>query len=109
MWEALSSTLAYWFAVLLVASPIYMVISGVRLYRAEKAKDEEQIARFLPLFEGKRTSSLGAIQHSTIFFLRRYLLIFVLVIYRDWRFLQIHISMSAAIIMTSYTIIMRPF
>lgn len=40
VWEALSSTLSYWFAVLLVASPIYIIISGVRLYRAEKARDE---------------------------------------------------------------------
>lgn len=55
VWEVISSTLAYWFAVLLVLSPIYLMISGVRLYRAVKTKDQEQIERFSPLFEGKRT------------------------------------------------------
>ena len=40
VWEAMSSTLAYWFAVLLVVSPIYLIISGVRLYHAVKKKDQ---------------------------------------------------------------------
>ena len=43
IWEAMSSVLAYWFAVALVVAPIYLVISGLRLYKAFKAKDEQVV------------------------------------------------------------------
>ena len=44
-----------------------------------------------------------------MFFIRRYTLIFVLVIYTDWRFLQIKVTMIGAIVMTTYTCVARPF
>ena len=42
----MSSTLCYWFAVMLWVAPIYLIISGVRLYRAVRDKDEEMVQRF---------------------------------------------------------------
>ena len=54
VWEASSAFLAYVFAVALVCLPIYMIISGVRIYRAVKTKNEEQKARYEELFEGLR-------------------------------------------------------
>ena len=109
VWEAISSALAYFFAVLLIVSPIYIITSGMYLFRAVKRNDEMEIQRHLPLFKGKRISSLAAIQHSSVFFMRRYIIIFVLVIYRDYRFLQIQSSMVGALVITLYTIVMRPF
>ena len=109
VWEAMSSMLVYIFAMALVSVPIYLTISGIRFNRAVKAKDEENIARYESLFVGKRVSSLLAIQHNTVFFIRRYLLIYVIVIYPDHIFKQLMLAMFASLISTSYTIVVKPY
>mmetsp|Transcript_28858 Transcript_28858/g.38478 ORF Transcript_28858/g.38478 Transcript_28858/m.38478 type:complete len:166 (-) Transcript_28858:1268-1765(-) len=59
--EVVSTTLAYFFAVMLVVSPIYLIISGCRLYYAKKRHDKEEVALYAPLFEEKRIKSIYAI------------------------------------------------
>mmetsp|Transcript_33742 Transcript_33742/g.44510 ORF Transcript_33742/g.44510 Transcript_33742/m.44510 type:complete len:230 (+) Transcript_33742:313-1002(+) len=44
--EAMSSTLAYWFAVALVVAPIYLIISGCRLHKAHLAKNSTEVERY---------------------------------------------------------------
>ena len=43
VWETMSSSLAYLFAVALVVAPIYLIIAGKRLHKAVQQNDPELI------------------------------------------------------------------
>lgn len=59
-------------------APIYTLVAGYKLYRARQRKDKETIEKYGAIFEGKRFKSFLAIQYTTIFFLRRFLMLYVI-------------------------------
>mmetsp|Transcript_6155 Transcript_6155/g.8254 ORF Transcript_6155/g.8254 Transcript_6155/m.8254 type:complete len:146 (-) Transcript_6155:1314-1751(-) len=107
--EFLSSTLAYWFAFALVIAPIYLIISGYRLHKAIEQKDEEQIERYQGLFAGKRLTSAWAIQHSLVFFARRYLIVGMVMQLPHYTFAQLLLMLHGSLLVTLYTQVARPF
>mmetsp|Transcript_18451 Transcript_18451/g.24776 ORF Transcript_18451/g.24776 Transcript_18451/m.24776 type:complete len:266 (+) Transcript_18451:577-1374(+) len=107
--ETMSSVLAYWFAFALLVAPSYLIITGCRLYGAVLDEDKAGIARYSELFENKRMRSIYAILHSTVFFSRRYIIIFLIFFAPNRIFTQLWVTTHTAIYVTGYTLLARPF
>lgn len=71
--------LAFIFAISLVIAPIYLFIVGTVLYKAKLTDNKEDIAKYEALFEGKRMKNWLALMFSSLFFLRRLVLISLVV------------------------------
>lgn len=78
--EVISSALAFLVAGVLIIAPLHNLIMGVKLSHAVRDKDQAYIDENQELFADKRLESRLAIQHGTIFFIRRYILILLLVL-----------------------------
>jgi len=107
--EVLSTSLVFLFTLALGAAPIYLLVVSIRLYRAVKAEDKPLIDKYKSLFENKRITSLGTIMYNLMFFLRRYSMIFTMVIYPNLRLFQIFGTIVLSIIYVIYTMTTMPF
>ncbi len=72
-------SLCFIFCAALVISPIYLCYAGVRHYCAVKNGIPESENKYSVLFEGKKARLALGIQYNTFFFLRRYMLMAVIV------------------------------
>ena len=52
--ETLSTSLAFFFALVLAVTPLWSFVVGCLFHRAQKRKDMKVVEKYLPLFEGKR-------------------------------------------------------
>ena len=80
-WECFSTGLAIFFCIILSIVPFYTMIAGYRLYKAKKKRDRKTVRKLRPIFNGKRLKNAIAIQHATFFFVRRYMMMFLLVFF----------------------------
>jgi hypothetical protein len=79
--EIFSTVLCFTFAVALIIAPIYISVVGHRLYKAKKEENTEVVAKYKEIFDGKRVENWFSIQYTTIFFLRRYIIMLAIVIW----------------------------
>jgi len=107
--EVLSSSLVFFFGICLIFVPIYQFVVGILFYKAIKNNNEARIKKFEELFEGKRTSSMFALQYNVIFLMRRYSLIFMLILYPNNALTQIFGTMYLSVFTLAYLAHARPF
>ena len=91
-WEILSTSLAFFFAGALVIAPLHILITGIKVRNAVKEGDKEFVEHNQQLFEDKRLDSSLAVQHSTVFFLRRYVLMAMIVFLPSSRNTQLNVQ-----------------
>ena len=107
--EVFSSCLVFFFGISLIFVPIYQFVVGILYYKALKKNNEARIQKYEELFEGKRTSSIFALQYNVIFLMRRYSLIFMLILYPNNALTQIFGTMYLSVITIGYLAHARPF
>ena len=108
-WEVFSTCLAFFFAGALVIAPLHVLISGIRVNRAYNEGDDEAVEENGHLFEGKNLESGLAVQHSTIFFVRRYILMFLVVFLPETRNTQITVQINATLLFIAFVMHSKPY
>ena len=91
-------------------APIYMFILGNRVYNAKKRRDNRALVRFyMPLYEGKKIRHWLPLQYNTVFFLRRQILAFTLVLLSKHPIVQIWVMIHTSLLMLVYLLISKPY
>ena len=83
--EVLSTSLMCFMVLALLIAPIYILVIGYRLNKAKLAHDRVTVKKYVALFEGKKIKSFLAVQYNTLFFLRRYCMMAMIVYWRESR------------------------
>ena len=107
--EFFSTLLAIFFCISLAIAPFYTLFAGYKLYKAKKDRNSKVIDQLLPIFEGKDLKKALAIQYSTFFFVRRYILMFLFVFFPRMVLTQIYINVSLTLLMLLFVIHVQPF
>ena len=107
--EIFSSCLAFLFVGALILTPFYTIIAGYKLYKAKKNRDRKRVKALKPIFEDKNLKSFMAIQYSSIFILRRYALLFLIIFFPDARNAFINFSTINTLLMCCYIAHFKPF
>ncbi len=107
--EAFSTGLCFFFCAALVAAPIYIMFVGVDLYYARHERNKPVVRKYRDLFSGLKTKKALAIQYNTLFFLRRYSLMAVIVFLPDGRFTQVNISFFFTFFVLVILLDVKPF
>ena len=81
--EIFSTLLMFVMIFALIVAPIYIVISGYRMHKAKLAHDRQTVKKYLPLFKNIKTKSFLAVQYSSLFFLRRYCMVLMIIYFRE--------------------------
>ena len=79
------------------------------MYYAKKKRKTKVVKKLLPIFEGKRLNKRLAIQYSTFFFLRRYMMMFLFVFFPEMTMTQININLLLTLLMLLFIIDVYPF
>ena len=107
--ELFSSCLAFFFVGALNFTPLYTIIAGYRLYKAKRNRDRKRVKALKPIFADKNLKSFMAIQYSSIFILRRYCLLLLIIFFPSARNTFINFSTHNTLLMCCYIAHFKPF
>ena len=93
----------------MLVAPIYMMFVGVKLYYARHARNRPVVRKYRDLFAGLKTKKALAIQYNTLFFLRRYTLMAIIVFLPDARGTQINVSFFFTFFVLVILLDVKPF
>lgn len=88
-WEVTGTIMMFGFTICLVIAPLLLLRAGCKYRTAIKKDDKDVIERYEPYFEDKRSDSGLAVHTGTLFFLRRYILMLLIVFAPEKRNVQI--------------------
>ena len=107
-WNTISWFLAGSSLVGLIISPFYVFYAS---YKYHKFYDTDADIRELyhPMFDNYYRRSLYAVTYQTLFFLRRYVMVFVLIFFNTSELLQINLISLSCLVILVYVALHKPF
>merc|ERR1712232_686577 len=107
-WNVDSTLLAVGSIIGLVCAPIYIIFASYRFYfhYDDNAKYRN---RYMQFFKDLHRRSFWAVNYNAIFFVRRYIMICVLIFYKKGELLQINVFQLTCVFVLGYIMEFKPF